>query len=134
MATPLTPGQIDARAHWQSRYSLPILLAAFLPLFITSPKAEWVAILVGFGSWLVFVADLVVQLRIDREYLRRRDGKIDAVIVLLTFPYYLLPGAQGASALLLLARLGRVARVLLATKGLRRLAQRLGAVALVAGG
>jgi voltage-gated potassium channel len=134
MATPLTPGQIDARAHWQSRYSLPILLAAFLPLFITSPKAEWVAVLVGFGSWLVFVADLVVQLRIDREYLRRRDGKIDAVIVLLTFPYYLLPGAQGASALLLLARLGRVARVLLATKGLRRLAQRLGAVALVAGG
>jgi voltage-gated potassium channel len=134
MVAPLTPGQIDARAHWQSRFSLPILLAAFLPLFITSPKAEWVAVVVGFGSWMVFVADLIVQLRIDRDYLRRRDGKIDVVIVLLTFPYYLLPGAQGASALLLLARLGRVARVLLATKGLRRLAQRLGAVALVAGG
>jgi voltage-gated potassium channel len=132
MVAPPTRAQIDARARWQSIWNLPILLAAFIPLFVTSPKAEWVAILVGLGSWLVFVADLGVQLRIDRQYLRRRDGKIDVVIVLLTFPYYLLPGAQGASALLMLARLGRVTRVLLATKGLRRLAERLGKVAIVA--
>jgi voltage-gated potassium channel len=131
-ASPLTPGQIDARARWQAHWSLPILLAAFIPLFVTDPKTHWVALVVGLGSWLVFVADLIVQIRIDRQYLRRRDGKIDVVIVLLTFPYYLLPGAQGASALLLLARLGRVVRVLLATKGLRRLAQRLGKVALSA--
>jgi hypothetical protein len=43
----------------------------------TSSKTEWVQIAVGFGSWLVFAIDLVVQLRIDRAYLRRRDGKID---------------------------------------------------------
>ena len=132
MPAPLTPGQIDARARWQARWNIPILLAAFIPLFVTSPKAKWVAIVVGVGSWLIFVVDLLVQRRIDREYLRRRDGRIDTVIVLLTFPYYLLPGAQGASALLMLARLGRVTRVLLATKGLRRLAERLGKVALVA--
>jgi voltage-gated potassium channel len=131
-AGPPTPEQRAARAHWQARWNLPILLAAFLPLFITSPDARWVAWVIGFGSWLVFVVDLVVQRHIDPQYLHRRNGRIDVVIVLLTFPYYLLPGAHGASALLMLARLGRVARVLMATKGLRRLAQRLGTVAIIA--
>ena len=40
---------------------------------------------VGVCSWIVFVVDLVVQRRIDPQYLRRRDGRIDSVIVLLTF-------------------------------------------------
>ena len=60
-------------------------------------------------------------------------GKIDLGIVVLTFPYYLIPGLSGASAILLLARLARVARLLLATAGLRRFAARLGKIALVAG-
>lgn len=81
----------------------------------------------------MFVIDLVVQRRIVPDYLHRRQGKIDLGIVLLTFPYYLIPGLSGASAILLLARLARVARVLLATAGLRRFAARLGKVALVAG-
>jgi len=131
---PLTPDQIAARERWQHRFNLPILLAAVVPLFITSPKAQWAAVFVGFGSWIVFVVDLVVQRRIDRQYLRRRNGRIDLTIVILTFPYYLIPGLTGASAILLLARLGRVARVLMATKGLRRLAQRLGKVAVIAAG
>ena len=85
------------------------------------------------GSWLVFVIDLVVQRRIVPDYLHRRNGRIDLGIVLLTFPYYLIPGFSGASAILLLARLARVVRLLLATAGLRRFAARLGKVALVAG-
>jgi voltage-gated potassium channel len=129
----LTADQLRAQARWQERWNLPILVAALVPLFVTSPKSGWVAILVGFGSWLVFVVDLVVQRRIVPDYLHRRNGRIDLTIVLLTFPYYLIPGVSGGSALLLLARLARVARVLLATKGLRRLASRLGKVALVAG-
>jgi voltage-gated potassium channel len=130
---PLTAEQRRARERWQSVWGLPILVAALLPLFVTSPRARWIEVAVGFGSWLVFVVDLFVQRRIAPDYLRRRDGRIDVAIVLITFPYYLLPGAQGATALLLLARLGRVARVLMATAGLRRFAQRLGKVAVVAG-
>jgi voltage-gated potassium channel len=80
----------------------------------------------------VLAVDLVVQLRIDRAYLRRRNGKIDLGIVVLTFPYYLIPGIAGGSAILLLARLARVVRLLLATTGLRRFAARLGKVAIVA--
>jgi len=110
------------------------MLAALVPLFVTSPKDGWVEVVVGAGSWLVFVIDLVVQLRIVPDYLHRRNGKIDLGIILLTCPYYLIPGISGASAILLLARLARVVRLLPATAGLRRFAARLGKVALHAYG
>jgi voltage-gated potassium channel len=128
----LTAEQLQARERWQEHWNLPIILAALVPLFVTSPKYRWVAVVVGLGSWLVFLIDLVVQRRIVPDYLHRRRGRIDLGIVLATFPYYLIPGLSGAPAILLLARLARVARVLLATSGLRRFAARLGKVALVA--
>jgi voltage-gated potassium channel len=129
----LTPEQFAARERWQRRWNLPILLAAFVPLFVTSPKSRAVEVAIGVGSWLVFLVDLVVQRRIAPDYLRRAKGRFDLGVVIVTFPLYLIPGVSGYSAILLLARLGRVARVLMATKGLRRFAQRLGKVALVAG-
>jgi voltage-gated potassium channel len=132
-AAGLTPTQVRAREQWQGRWSLPIMVAALVPLFVTSPKTHWVEVAVGLGSWAVFVVDLVVQRRIDPAYLRRRDGRIDAAIVLLTFPYYLIPGVSTSTAVLVVARLARVVRLLLATSGLRRFAARLGRVALVAG-
>jgi voltage-gated potassium channel len=131
---PLTEAQLRARERWQGIWNLPILLAAFIPLFVTSPKSRAIEVFVGLGSWLVFVVDLIVQLRIDRRYLRRRNGKIDLAIVIVTTPVYLIPGATAATGVLLLARLGRVVRVLIATAGLKRFAQRLGKVVLVAGG
>jgi len=57
---PLTAEQVKARERWQARWNLPILLAALVPLFVTSPKTRWVQVLVGLGSWLVFLVDLVV--------------------------------------------------------------------------
>ncbi len=130
---PLTEAQRAARARWQSKWNGPIIVAAFLPFFVTSPQTDGVDVAVGLGSWLVFIVDLVVQRRIDPHYLRRRNGRIDLAIVLLTFPFYLLPGVTNGVALLMLARLGRVARVLIATKGIRRFAERLGKVAVMAG-
>jgi voltage-gated potassium channel len=129
----LTGKQAAARERWQRRWNLPILLAAFVPLFVTSPKSRAVELAIGVGSWLVFLVDLVVQRRIVPDYLHRARGRFDLGIVVLTFPVYLIPGVSGYSALLLFARLGRVARVLMATKGLRRFAQRLGKVAVIAG-
>jgi voltage-gated potassium channel len=130
--TTLTEEQVKARDRWQARWTIPIFVAAVVPLFVTSPKTRWVQVVVGLGSWLVFVVDLGVQVHIDRSYLRRRNGRIDLAIVLLTFPYYLIPGTSGTSAILLLARLARLVRLLLATSGLRRFAARLGKVAIVA--
>jgi voltage-gated potassium channel len=129
---PLTAGQLKAREKWQERWNLPIILAAVVPLFVTSPETRWVAVVVGLGSWLVFLVDLVVERRIDPDYLHRLNGKIDLGIVILTFPYYLISGLSGATAILLLARLARVARLLLATAGLRRFAARLGKVVVIA--
>jgi len=130
---PLTPEQRAARERWQQRWNLPILLAAIIPLVATSPESRAVQIVIGLGSWVVFVVDLHVQRRIVPDYLSRRNGRVDLIIVILTFPYYLIPGASGYTAILMLARLARVARVLVATKGLRRFAARLGRVVVVAG-
>jgi voltage-gated potassium channel len=130
---PLTPEQLQARERWQQRWNIPILLAALVPLFVTSPQSRVVEVVVGVGSWIVFVVDLYVLRRIVPDYLRRRDGRIDVAIVLLTFPYYLVPGLSSYTAILELARLARVVRVLLATAGLRRFAARLGRVAVIAG-
>lgn len=127
----LTADQLAARERWRARWTLPLVLAALLPLFVTSPKTHGVEVAVGLGSWIVFVVDLAVQLHIDRSYLRTRPGKVDLAIVLLTFPYYLLPGTGEAIAVLVIARLARLVRLVIATKGLRRFAARLGKVALV---
>jgi voltage-gated potassium channel len=129
----LTAEQQAARERWEGRWNLPLFLAAFIPLFVTSPNSRAVEIGIGVGSWLVFLVDLVVQRRIVPDYLHRAIGRFDLAVVIVTFPLYLIPGVSGYSAILLLARLGRVARVLMATKGLRRFTQRLGKVALVAG-
>jgi hypothetical protein len=110
----------------QRTSNVAILLAAFVPLFVNSPKSPAVAIAIGVGSWLAFLVDLVVQRRIVPDYLHRATGRFDLAVVIVTFPAYLIPGVNGYSAILLLARLGRVARVLMATKGLRRFAQRFG--------
>ena len=118
---PLTAEQLRARDRWQSRWNLPIIVAAVVPLFVNSPNTRWVQVLVGLGSWIVFVVDLVVQRRIVPDYLHRPRGRIDLGIVLITFPYYLIPGISGGAAILLVARLTRVVRVLLATAGLQAL-------------
>ena len=52
-----TSEQLQARKRWLDRWNLPILLAALVPLFVTSPKTHWVQVAVGLGSWLVFVVD-----------------------------------------------------------------------------
>jgi voltage-gated potassium channel len=129
----LTTAQTAALESWHRHSNLPILLAAIVPLVVTSPQVRVVSIVVGLGSWLVFLVDLVVQRRIVPDYLHGRNGRIDLAIVVLTFPYYLIPGAGSYTAILAVARLARVARVLMATRGLRRLASRLGKVFTIAG-
>src|SRR5262249_51253494 len=104
-----------------------------IPLVATSPKSPVTALVVGLGSWVIFVVDLHVQRRIAPDYLSRPNGRIDLAIVLLTFPYYLIPGLSGYTAILMVARLARVARVLVATAGLRRFVARLGKVVVFAG-
>jgi hypothetical protein len=87
-----------------------------VPLVVTSPQVRVVSMVVGLGSWLVFLVDLVVARRIVPDYLHGRNGRIDLAIVVLTFPYYLIPGAGSYTAIFAVARLARVARVLMETR------------------
>ena len=75
---------------------------------------------------------MIVQRRIAPDYLRRPLGWFDLAILVLTFPYYLIPGVGSGTGFLVIARFARVIRVLVATAGLRRFAARLGKVAVVA--
>ena len=69
------------------------------PAVVRHPKSKWVEVVVGFGSWLVFVVDLVVQHRMVPGYLHTSRGRFDLAIVVLTFPFYLIAGVAGGSAI-----------------------------------
>ena len=114
---------------------LPIVLAAILPIVLALSQASdegVVTIVVNVAAWIVFIADLAVRMRLIRGYLRTGVGRFDLVIVILTAPWFLIPGF-GGSQILVLARLGRLARVLMASPGARKAMQRLGQVGIFAG-
>jgi voltage-gated potassium channel len=118
-------------ARFEAYMKLPLILAALLPLIIVPESGDWVAALVGVVSWLVFVGDYVVNQRRLVRYLSTLLGRFDLTVVVLTAPWFLLPGAHAGSFVVLL-RLARLARVAMASRGSRRLFERLGRVAVVA--
>ena len=124
---------VDPRlAAWDRRIGLPIVLAAVLPL-VLSPSGDTgpVVAAVNVVAWLVFVADLVVRLRWSPGYLRSWQGWFDLAIVVLTAPWFLIPGASNGR-FVNVARLARLARVVRVGTGMRRLVDRLNKVVFVA--
>ena len=114
--------------------ALPLVLAAVIPLFLLPGGAhEWFTGAVFIVSWVVFLVDLVVHERRLVHYLRTWLGRFDLLVVVLTAPWFLLVGT-GTGKFVILIRLARVARVVMATRGAHKLFQRLGAVSLVAVG
>jgi voltage-gated potassium channel len=110
---------------------LPIIASAVLPLIIVPQTGGWLGILVGVATWLVFLLDYVVHAYYLHQYPRTRLGLFDLVVVILTAPWFLLPGAEPGRFVVVL-RLARLVRLVVATRGSRRLLDRLGKVALVA--
>lgn len=117
--------------HWERTMSLPIVLAAIVPLLL-SPATDGGAVLdiISVISWLVFLADLVVHLRCLPGYLRTPWGKVDIIIVVFTFPLYLVTG--GPTRFAGLARMVRLVRVVVAARGMRRMFVLLNRVVIVA--
>jgi len=123
-----------ALARFDQRMALPLVVAAVVPLFMLPGGAHAVLVAVVFiAAWLVFLVDLVVRERRLEHYLRTWLGRFDLVVVVLTAPWFLILGT-GTGKFVILIRLARVARVVMATRGARRLFERLGAVAVVAVG
>ncbi|MGN6696305.1 MAG: potassium channel family protein [Aquihabitans sp.] len=120
--------------RWERRMTPVIVVAALVPIVVALAPRTKGDPYVGLNvvSWLIFLADLIVHLRWRPRFLRTGLGQFDLVIVILTFPWYLIPGLQG-TAILGLARLGRLLRLILAggtTKILRRLVERIGKASL----
>jgi voltage-gated potassium channel len=119
--------------RFDARMQLPIVVSAILPLLIVPESTGWVGAVVGVVTWLVFLADYVVQARHLEHYGRTAFGRFDLFVVIATAPWFLFPGAQ-AGGFVVLLRLARLARLVMATRGARRLFERLGRVVAAAAG
>lgn len=117
-------------ALWERQTRWIIVVAAVAPfisrLFVPG-DTDLLNLVVDISSWAVFVVDFVVHLRIDRRYWSTGRGLFDLSILVLTFPWYVIPGA-GSTAFMSVFRLARLARLLFAGEtgrrflaGLRRL-------------
>jgi voltage-gated potassium channel len=138
-ATERQPGQArsESDAAFLKRFDawmqLPIIVSAILPLIVAPETNGWVGVVVGVTTWLVFLVDYVVQARHRERYGRTRLGLFDLFVVLATAPWFLIPGAHTGRFVVLL-RLARLARLAMASRGSRRLFERLGRVFVVAVG
>jgi voltage-gated potassium channel len=119
--------------RFNARMRVPIIVSAILPLIIVPESNGWVGVLVGIVTWLVFLVDYVVHVRHIYRYRRTGFGRFDLFVVVATAPWFLFPGAQAGQFVVLL-RLARLARLLMASRGARRLFDRLGVVVAVAVG
>jgi voltage-gated potassium channel len=134
---PLKPGAPRSAAdaaelsRHDKRMELPLILSAVLPLLLVPQNGHPVSIVIGIGSWVVFVYDFVVHRRRTVHYVKTRYGRFDLAIVILTAPWFLLPGAQ-SGGLVVVLRLARLVRLVTASKGAKQLFSRLGRVGLVA--
>jgi voltage-gated potassium channel len=133
------PGQArsEADAAFLKRFDawmqLPIIVSAILPLIVAPESNGWVGVVVGVTTWLVFLVDYVVQARHREHYGRTGLGLFDLFVVLATAPWFLIPCFH-AGRFVVLLRLARLARLAMASRGSRRLFERLGRVVAVAAG
>ena len=129
-------GRTDAGRlqEWERRTGPIIIVAAILPIAVglTDAHRNHPAVWLDLVSWLVFVVDYLVHLRLRPGFAKSKVGIFDLVVVGLSAPWYLLP-FLGNSRVLGLARLARLGRVfVVSTKGakIRDLGRRLGQAAL----
>ena len=126
---------VDPRLRaWERRVNPIIILAALIPIVVAlAPRTKNDPFVVlNIVSWAVFLVDLIVHLWLKRRYLRTGLGQFDLAIVVLTFPWYLIPGF-GNAAFLGLARLGRLLRLIWSSgtpRLIMRLIQRIGKASL----
>ena len=125
---PRSPESAAFLARFESVMRIPIIVSAILPLIVVPESSGWLGIVVGISTWIVFLVDYVVHVHHIEHYRRTRYGRFDLFVVIATAPWFLIPGLQPGRFVVLL-RLARLARLIVATKGSRRLFERLGRVA-----
>jgi voltage-gated potassium channel len=117
-------------ARFEERTRLLLVLSAIVPIVVAFSRAttdSGISIAVNVVAWIVFLVDLLVHMRYIRRYLRTGTGVFDLVVVILTAPWFLIPGFEGTQVLQL-ARLARLLRIIAVSPSAKRIAQRLGQV------
>jgi len=145
MARPLNETVMDERSQRvQARFDLPVLIAALLtiPLIVIEESdygQPWAAIgvVLNWGTWLVFLAEIVVMLSVVPDRKRWiRENPIAVIVTALTPPFLEAFAPVRMLRLLRVLRLLRLAplmRRLFTVEGLRYVAI-LAAVTVLAGG
>ena len=128
---PRTPEAAAFLARFDRIMRIPIIVSAILPLVVVPESSGWLGVVVGVSTWIVFLVDYVVHMRHAVHYGRTRYGRFDLFVVIATAPWFLLPGLQPGRFVVLL-RLARLARIVMASRGSRRLFERLGRVGAIA--
>ncbi len=106
--------------------AVPLVLSAVLPILMwTVDRWSIVAVVVYLVSWVIFVVDLVVHVRLLNRYLHTHRGRFDFAVVVLTGPWVFIPVLE-RSKFLIAVRFARVGRLFLVTKHARRLVEQLG--------
>ncbi len=130
---PRTDADAALLARFDGVMRLPIVVSAVLPLIVVPEQGNPFSVVVGIVTWLVFLTDYVVHVRHLRDFRHTGFGRFDLFVIVATAPWFLLPGAHGGAFVVLL-RLARVGRLLMASRASRQLFERLGRVAGVAVG
>lgn len=134
LRTARSPEDAAALERFDDHMALPLVLAALLPLFmLPGGEHEKVAAIVNIAAWIVFLVDLVVHQHRLTRYLHTWLGRFDLSVVILTAPWFLITGPSGGKFVILI-RFARLARLVMAGTGARRLFARIGRVAIVAAG
>ena len=63
---------------------LPIIVSAILPVIVAPESNDWVGVVVGITTWLVFGVDYVVHVRRLERYGRTGFGRFDLFVVIAT--------------------------------------------------
>ncbi len=106
---------------WERQTRWWIILAALAPFVsrLLPGDQRTLNLTVDLLTWLIFLVDFVVHERFDRYYWRGGRGIFDISILLLTFPWYVIPGV-GGTAYTMVFRWARLARLLFAGETGRR--------------
>jgi voltage-gated potassium channel len=129
---PRNPEYAERLQRYDSVAQPVVLLAAILPIVLgLVERHDVVGGIVYVVTWLVFVVDLIVRERLTVQYLRTWRGRFDLAVVVLTAPWFFIPGL-GQQRFLVVVRLARLARVIVATAAARRLFERIGRAAVIA--
>jgi voltage-gated potassium channel len=69
---PRTPESAAFLARFDTVMRIPIIVSAILPLVVVPESSGWLGIVVGVGTWLVFLVDYAVRVHHVVQY--RRTG------------------------------------------------------------